>query len=139
MPELTKQNIELIILFVAPGFISLKVWGLIHANLRLRISESLIEAVIYSSWNAVFFLGLFEVLNTMSPILAYAVVFICLPVIWPILVNNIAHSEPQRLQNGYTPKGYVTQVVQGRTVQIPVSQVTILPPTSGTAAVTPKK
>jgi hypothetical protein len=90
MPELTKENIEMLILFVAPGFISLKVWGLIHSNLRFRISESLIEAVIYSSWNAVFFLGLFEVLNKINPILAYAVVFICLPVIWPILFNLVA-------------------------------------------------
>ncbi|GHU64958.1 hypothetical protein FACS189447_03000 [Spirochaetia bacterium] len=54
-------------------------------------------------------------------------------------VNNVARSDPQRLQNGYTPKGYITQVVQGQTVQIPVSQVTIIPPTSGTAAVTPTK
>jgi hypothetical protein len=53
--------------------------------------------------------------------------------------NNMAHSDPQRLQNGYIPKGYVTQVVEGQTIQIPVSQVKIIPPTSGTAAVTPKK
>ncbi|GHU60843.1 hypothetical protein FACS189445_1380 [Spirochaetia bacterium] len=89
-PELTVENIKSIILFVAPGFISLKVWGLIHSNLRFRISESLIEAVIYSSWNAVFFLGVFEVLNKVNPILAYAVIFICLPVIWPILFNLVA-------------------------------------------------
>ncbi|GHV81566.1 hypothetical protein AGMMS49991_01240 [Spirochaetia bacterium] len=54
-------------------------------------------------------------------------------------INNVTNGEPQRLQNGYTPKGYVTQVVQGQTVQIPVSQITILPPKSGTAAVTPRK
>ncbi|GHU60845.1 hypothetical protein FACS189445_1390 [Spirochaetia bacterium] len=54
-------------------------------------------------------------------------------------VNNVARSDPQRLQNGYTPKGYVTVVQGQQTVQIPVSQVTIIPPTSGTAAVTPKK
>ncbi|GHT55460.1 hypothetical protein FACS1894109_02050 [Spirochaetia bacterium] len=53
--------------------------------------------------------------------------------------NNVVENNTQWRQDGYTPKGYVTQVVQGRTVQIPVSQVTIIPPTSGTAAVTPKK
>jgi hypothetical protein len=40
---------------------------------------------------------------------------------------------------GYTPKGYVTQVVEGKTVNIPVSQLKIIPPKGGTAAVTPKK
>jgi hypothetical protein len=53
-------------------------------------------------------------------------------------VNNVEQGNSQRVQNGYTPKGYVTQVVQGKPVQISVAQINIIPPTSGTAAVTPK-
>jgi hypothetical protein len=52
--------------------------------------------------------------------------------------NNIKNSSQWR-EDGYTPKGYVTKVIEGKTVNIPVSQVTIIPPKSGTAAVTPKK
>jgi hypothetical protein len=39
---------------------------------------------------------------------------------------------------GFTPKGYITQEVNGKTVQIPVSKLKIIPPKGGTAAVTPK-
>ena len=66
MPDLTNVNIELLILFVAPGFISLKVWGLLNRSPRFRLSESLIEAVIYSSWNTVIFLGLFGKLKDIN-------------------------------------------------------------------------
>jgi hypothetical protein len=49
-------------------------------------------------------------------------------------VNNTPRQE-----RGYTPRGYVTQVVKGQTVNIPVSELKINPPKGGTAAVTPKK
>jgi hypothetical protein len=42
-------------------------------------------------------------------------------------------------EDGYTPKGYVTQVIQGQTVNVPVSALKIIPPKAGTAAVTLKK
>jgi hypothetical protein len=90
MPDLTNVNIELLILFVAPGFISLKVWGLLNRNPRFRLSESLIEAVIYSSWNAVIFLGLFDILKQVNQILAYVAVFIILPIIWPVVFYFIS-------------------------------------------------
>jgi hypothetical protein len=90
MPELDINNIELLIIFVAPGFISLKVWGLLNSSPRFRLSESLIEAIIYSSWNAVFFLWLFDILKALHPILAYGVVCIVLPVLWPVLVYNLS-------------------------------------------------
>jgi hypothetical protein len=42
------------------------------------------------------------------------------------------------MEQGYTPKGYVTRVVGGKPVTIPVSRLKIIPPKGGTAAVTPK-
>jgi hypothetical protein len=90
MPDLNIDNIELLILFVAPGFISLKIWGLLNSSPRFRLSESLIEAVIYSSFNTVFFLWLFNLLKQVHPVLAYSVVFVIFPVLWPILFYNLS-------------------------------------------------
>jgi hypothetical protein len=53
--------------------------------------------------------------------------------------RNNAGSTFQLLKNGYEPKGYVTREVNGKTVQVPVSELKIIPPTAGTAAVFPKK
>jgi hypothetical protein len=90
MPELDIKNLELLIIFVAPGFISLKVWGLLNSSPRFRLSQSLIEAVIYSCWNAVFFVWLFDILKAVHPIIAYGVVCIVLPVLWPVLVYKLS-------------------------------------------------
>jgi hypothetical protein len=89
MEFLSDNNLELLILFVAPGFISLKVWGLLNSSPRVRLSESLIEAIIYSSFNAIFFVWLFNILKQVHPILAYTVNFIILPMLWPVLFYNI--------------------------------------------------
>jgi hypothetical protein len=87
---ITKEQIELIVFFVAPGFISLKVWGLLNSNPRFRLSESLIEAIVFSSINAVFFLWLYDKLTGLNPLLAYGVVYILLPVFWPVLFYWLA-------------------------------------------------
>jgi outer membrane lipoprotein-sorting protein len=53
--------------------------------------------------------------------------------------RNESKTGTQRSQEGYTPKGYVTTVINGKTMNIPVSELKINPPKSGTAVVTPKK
>ncbi|MHB9291197.1 hypothetical protein Holit_00269 [Hollandina sp. SP2] len=83
MPEITTDNVEMLLFFVAPGFISLKVWGLLNRSPRFRLSESLLEAVIFSSINALVFLRLFDTLKRVHTIVAYVVVFLIFPVIWP--------------------------------------------------------
>jgi hypothetical protein len=56
------------------------------------------------------------------------------------MVNyNKAKVDKDWRENGYTPKGYVTQVIKGQTVNVPVSELKIIPPKAGTAAVTIKK
>jgi hypothetical protein len=90
MEFLTGNNLELTILFIAPGFISLKVWGLLNSSPRLRLTDALIEAIIFSSFNAIFFLWLFDILKQVHPLLAYFVVFVMLPVCWPIGFYNLA-------------------------------------------------
>jgi hypothetical protein len=51
LEHLTPNNIQWVILFVAPGFISLKIWGLIHPSQKLVLSESILEALIFSCFN----------------------------------------------------------------------------------------
>ncbi|GHT87328.1 hypothetical protein FACS1894137_14470 [Spirochaetia bacterium] len=85
MDELTIDKIEMILFFVVPGFISLKVWGLLNRSPRFRLSESLLEAIIFSLINALFFLRLFDIMRQVHIVLAYGVVFILFPVIWPCL------------------------------------------------------
>jgi hypothetical protein len=89
-PELNIENLELLIIFVAPGFISLKVWGLLNSSPRFRLSESLVEAVIYSSWNAVFFVWLYDILKGINTMFAFGVVCMGLPILWPVLAYNLS-------------------------------------------------
>jgi hypothetical protein len=53
--------------------------------------------------------------------------------------RNVADNNAQRVNGGYTPRGIVTTVINGEVKTYPVSEVKIIPPKSGTAAVTPKK
>jgi hypothetical protein len=52
--------------------------------------------------------------------------------------NNSDWYSQKALEKGFSGKGYVTQVIQGKLVKIPTSQLNIIPPKTGTAAVTPK-
>jgi hypothetical protein len=89
MEFLTGNNLELVLLFVAPGFISLKVWGLLNSTPKIRLSESIMEAIIYSSFNALVSLWLFTLLRHVNLWLAYGIVFILCPVIWPIGIYKL--------------------------------------------------
>ncbi|MDR0637499.1 MAG: hypothetical protein LBG27_01115 [Spirochaetaceae bacterium] len=51
MEFLQDNNLALLIYLVAPGFISLKVWGLLNSSPKVKLSENLSEAVIYSAFN----------------------------------------------------------------------------------------
>jgi hypothetical protein len=53
--------------------------------------------------------------------------------------NNEKKHATRSVNGGYTPKGYVTQVINGQTVNIPVSKLKINPPKAGTAAIIPKQ
>jgi hypothetical protein len=53
--------------------------------------------------------------------------------------NDDGQHTSQKVYNGYTPRSTVPVLRDGKVVQVPVAQVKIIPPTSGTAAITPKK
>ena len=87
MDNLTVEKIQMLLFFVVPGFISLKVWGVINRNPRFHLSESLLEAVIYSSINAYFFLALFNIWRTTQVFLAYGLIFLLFPIAWAVLFS----------------------------------------------------
>jgi hypothetical protein len=86
IPDFDLKDISLFPFFVAPGFVSLKIWGILNASPRFKLSESLLEAVVYSSFNFLVLIGFYNPLKSIHPILAYAAVFIVGPVLWPVLV-----------------------------------------------------
>jgi hypothetical protein len=53
--------------------------------------------------------------------------------------NNSEYYTQRELRKGFAPKGYIVKEIQGKQVKIPVTQLKIIPPKGGTAAVTPKK
>jgi hypothetical protein len=72
-------------LFVALGFISLKMWSFLHPSQKIRLSESLIEAIIFSSFNHIVITGLYFLLKK------YLFVWFILalgvfPLLWPIVL-----------------------------------------------------
>ena len=45
------DRLQLLLVVVVPGFVSLKVWGLVNPSRRLNASDSLIEIICYSFLN----------------------------------------------------------------------------------------
>ena len=89
MEFLTENSILLIILFVAPGFVSLKIWGLIYPSQKTLISESLVEAIIFSSFNYIATIWMYVLLKDTHFVWVYYVCFLLLPFLWPIFLKAI--------------------------------------------------
>jgi hypothetical protein len=94
MEFLTENTAQLLMVLVAPGFISLKIWGLIHPSQKTQISESLIEAIIFSSFNYIVTIWLsFLVRDTHFVGIYFVAVMIVFPVLWPILLKVILNGK----------------------------------------------
>jgi hypothetical protein len=104
MEFLKDNNLLLLIYFVAPGFISLKVWGLLNSAPQVRLSENLTEAIIYSAFNALPFAGLYSILYGLHPVLAYIVIFLVFPVLWPLLFYLLSRIRP--IKTRLTPSAW---------------------------------
>ena len=87
MEFLTENTANLLMLLVAPGFISMKIWGLIHPSRKIQISECLIEAIIFSSFN--YIATIWWLPPLVSDWIYYGMTMIVLPVLWPILLKWI--------------------------------------------------
>jgi len=84
---LNENTIKLIMLFVAPGFISMKVWGLIHPSEKVKITNSLIEAIIFGGAYYIF-VSWFTSMVCLSDIFLVPLLFV-LSIICPIFLKLI--------------------------------------------------
>jgi len=91
----------LFLIFVLPGFISLVIYDYIIPKEKRDFSKSIIEIVCYSTLN---FIALFPLIyvnvkydfyntNTFLLYLSLLVVFIVLPILWPIIFIKITHTK----------------------------------------------
>lgn len=89
MEFLTNSAFGLFVSIVAPGFLSMKIWALIHPSRRVSFADSLYEAVFYGVINyflvAIWLLPLTEQFNTVLSIIAYIFSFVIVPFILPHL------------------------------------------------------
>lgn len=97
--ELNKMVLFLI--FVLPGFISLVIYDYIIPKEKRDFSKSIIEIVCYSTLN---FIALFPLIyvnikydyyntNTFLLYLSLLIVFIVLPILWPIIFTKFTHTK----------------------------------------------
>jgi hypothetical protein len=89
MDFLTDTTLGLFIMIVAPGFISLKIWGLIHPSRRIVFSEAIYEAVFYGVLNYFLVVRWLTSLVVMSEVAINICVYIFSLIIVPILLPII--------------------------------------------------
>jgi hypothetical protein len=89
MDFLANNNIGIFIVIVAPGFISLKIWKLIHPSRYISFADSLYEAFFYGVFNyfviVVWFPSLITSINTTLGIIAYVISLVIMPVLLPFV------------------------------------------------------
>jgi hypothetical protein len=84
---LTENSANLLMLIAAPGFISLKIWSLIHPSRKIQISESLIEAIMFSSFN--YLVTIWWLPSLLPSWIYFVMTAIVLPILWPILLKCV--------------------------------------------------
>ncbi|MDR1747876.1 MAG: DUF6338 family protein [Spirochaetaceae bacterium] len=89
MDFLTNTTIGLFIIIVAPGFLSLKIWGLIHPTQHTSLADSLYEAIFYGVLNYFLIVHWFPTLlakiNSIFEIVAYIISLVIVPFLLPVL------------------------------------------------------
>ncbi|HBI7094621.1 DUF6338 family protein [Clostridium perfringens] len=91
MTNLTLENIALLIIWIMPGFISIKVWSMLVASTRKKASEIIIECIISSFFNIIVYqVGLLVLAdNIYIEGTWFVACILILPVIWPIMLKKI--------------------------------------------------
>lgn len=89
MDVLAQDKLILFILFIIPGFISLKIYELIHPSEKQESSKQIIEAITYSCINYAILLPLLLItVQSQSKglkIFTYALAIFIAPIVWTIL------------------------------------------------------
>jgi hypothetical protein len=96
------DKLQLFLMFLLPGFISIKIYDLIISGERRDFSKAIIEAIAYSSLNFVLLSWLIALINNGNfpneHQVVYAILIILImfgfPVIWPIIFLRITEWKP---------------------------------------------
>lgn len=96
------DKLQLFIMFIVPGFISIKIYDLIIPGERRDFSQAIIEAIAYSSINFALLSWLIALINkddfpSAHPFWYIVVIIIALfvfPILWPILFLKITEWKP---------------------------------------------
>ena len=89
MSDLLEMNkIQLIMIFILPGFISLKIWKLLIPSHEFRISEYFVETICYSTINFTLLFWLIPLAEKMNGFRYYCIYIMVMfigPILWPII------------------------------------------------------
>ncbi len=98
MSTLLEFDIIKFIIFIIPGFISMKIWCLIVANDSKKIAENVLEVISYSCFNYAALSWLILIINknfewftlhTFWLIIFILLILLIFPILWPILLYKI--------------------------------------------------
>jgi len=86
------DRIEEILILIVPGFVSLKMWMLVNPTARLKLSDYVLDIVVYSALNFVALSWLLHI-TVSSPIVMRVIVglgvLVLVPAAWPLLLRAI--------------------------------------------------
>lgn len=99
MADLFENNLILFIIFIIPGFISIKIYEMITPVDKRDFSKSIIEVIVYSCFNYAALSWLIYLLlknqfiidRTFLYILIIVFILLIFPILWPILLLKIIH------------------------------------------------
>lgn len=96
MDTFTSENLQWFVLFVVPGFISIKVYDLMLPGERRDLSKALVDAITYSCINlAILYVPIVAIHRNDFPTehriwyyLASVAILLVAPIVWPILFTK---------------------------------------------------
>ncbi len=107
---LNLNKIQLILIFIIPGFISYKIWTLIIPSRQSLIKDIVIDIMCYSSINFALLIWLIDITSDAAlalKYLVYIIIFFLAPILWPILWSLILKSKFLRGKTIHpTPKAW---------------------------------
>ena len=96
------DKIILFLIFLVPGFISLRVYDLLVPSKRRDFSKSLFEVISYSAWNYATLFWLIDIIHSddfyikykIWYVLALLFILIIMPIIWSVLFLRLSQWKP---------------------------------------------
>ena len=94
------DKLQLVLVAILPGFISIKVWGLINPTAEMKIADHVVDAICYSFFNFALLFWLIPIADHITSQFWSTVVFLMIllgfPVIWPVGLKGILSSRRLR-------------------------------------------